>query len=136
MSNSKSPKRKRHTRPIPAQAETETETKLFTDFEQSEESQPTLQVIKHPFSKRYRLAWVPNGGKWFFAGEDTTTYSTREGADTAQRYVLVLVQLNQVLHYQNTQITELHARLTALNEAVLSDTHSPVELPDEEPVNA
>lgn len=129
-------KRRRLCKAIPAQAEDTTPVKLFTDFEKPEDSQPTLRVIRHPYYKRYRLAWVPNGGKWFFAGEDTTTYSTREGADTAQRYVLVLVQLNQVLHYQNTQITELHARLTALNEAVLSDTHSPVELPDEEPVNA
>ena len=47
-----------------------------------------LSTVKSPgYDKKYRLVWLADKTGIYFAAEDTTTYATREGAETAKGYV-------------------------------------------------
>lgn len=100
-------KRKRHQRPRPAASTIPTIT-----YDKLDDSAPRLAVLKQSgVRKAYRLIWTGTHGQYGYAEEDTTEYSTREGANVALKYLTLLITLHQTLYKMHQRVQELEAQL-------------------------
>jgi hypothetical protein len=66
-----------------------------------------LDVIRPvSINKVYRLVWKQDNGTYVYAAEDTTPYRTREGVETAKKYLPKVIDYANLLAEQVAKETK------------------------------